>query len=315
MDNRFGEMKIFLRVVESGSFSEAARLSMMTPSTVSKLIGRVESRLGVQLVERSTRKLSITPEGLAYYERAQALIAELDDIEGFLSRKTVQLTGTIRINASVAFGALMVEPLLPEFWATYPDIVVDLSLSDEMADLYLDRTDIAFRVGKLQDSSLTARHLGNVPRLIVGAPDYLERFGRPESVSDLERHRCLGFNFRRAAPVWPLQDRGRIVDRIVRGPLLANNGETVRRAAIRGAGLARLAEYHVRKDLMAGRLVEVLADTGTRDEEEIHALYQGGKRVPQRIRAFLDFVVPRLQASLSPDFSSGRDLSRYPEPC
>ncbi|MEN3166308.1 LysR family transcriptional regulator [Gluconobacter sp. OJB] len=303
MDNRLGEMKIFLRVVESGSFSEAARLSMMTPSTVSKLIGRVESRLGVQLVERSTRKLSITSEGLAYYERAQALIAELDDLEGSLSRKAVQLTGIIRINASVAFGALMLEPLLPEFWTTYPDIVVDLSLSDEMADLYLDRTDVAFRVGKLQDSSLMARHLGTVPRLIVGAPEYLERFGQPESVDDLERHRCLGFNFQRAAPVWPLQERGRVVDRIIRGPLLANNGETVRRAAIRGAGLARLAEYHVRDDLNTGRLVEVLADRGTRDEEAIHALYQSGKQIPQRIRAFLDFVVPRLQVKLKPTIS------------
>lgn len=191
MDNRFGKMKIFLRVVERGSFSVAARLSMTTPSTVSKLIGRVENRLGV-------------------------------------------------------------------------------------------------------------RHLGSVPRLIVGTPDYLKRFGRPETVDDLEHHRCLGFNFRRAAPVWPLQERGRIVDRIVRGPLLANNGETVRRAAIRGAGLARLAEYHVREDLAAGCLVEVLAESGTRDGEEIHALYQGGKQVPQRIRVFLDFVIPRLQASLRP---------------
>ncbi|MBS1054046.1 LysR family transcriptional regulator [Gluconobacter kondonii] len=303
MDNRFGEMKVFLLIVESGSFSEAARRSMMTPSTISKLIGRVENRLGVKLVDRSTRKLSITPEGLAYYERAQALIAELEDMEGCLSRKTVQLTGIIRISASVAFGALVLEPVLPEFWATYPDIVVDLSLSDEMADLYLDRTDVAFRVGKLQDSSLMARHLGTVPRLIVGAPEYLERFGQPESVDDLERHRCLGFNFQRAAPVWPLQERGRVVDRIIRGPLLANNGETVRRAAIRGAGLARLAEYHVRDDLNTGRLVEVLADRGTRDKEAIHALYQGGKQIPQRIRAFLDFVVPRLQIKLKPAIS------------
>lgn len=300
MDNRFGEMKIFLRVVESGSFSEAARLSLTTPSTVSKLVGRLETRLGVRLVERSTRKLSVTPEGQAYYDRAQALMAEIDDMESALSQKTVQLQGTVRINASVAFGTLVLEPLLPAFWEAYPDILIDLSLSDEMADLYLDRTDIAFRVGRLQDSSLTARHLGTVPRLIVGSPAYLKRFGRPETVDDLEHHRCLGFNFRRAAPVWPLQDRGRIVDRIIRGPLLANNGETVRRAAIGGAGLARLAEYHVREDLSAGRLVEVLTDSGTRDEEEIHALYQGGKQLPHRIRGFLDFMVPRLQARLRP---------------
>ncbi|GBR69274.1 LysR family transcriptional regulator [Gluconobacter kanchanaburiensis] len=300
MDNRFGEMKIFLRVVESGSFSEAARLSLTTPSTVSKLIGRLETRLGVRLVERSTRKLSVTPEGHAYYNRAQTLMTEIDDMESTLSQKTVQLQGTVRINASVAFGTLLLEPLLPAFWETYPDILIDLSLSDEMADLYLDRTDIAFRVGRLQDSSLMARHLGKVPRLIVGSPAYLKQFGRPETVDDLEHHHCLGFNFRRAAPVWPLQDRGRIVDRIIRGPLLANNGETVRRAAIGGAGLARLAEYHVREDLSEGRLVEVLTNSGTRDEEEIHALYQGGKQLPHRVRGVLDFMVPRLQARLRP---------------
>lgn len=300
MDNRAGEMQVFVRVVEAGSFSEAARLLLMTPSTVSKLISRLEARLGVRLIERSTRRLSLTAEGQIYYDRSQALLAELDDVERELAEGGRQTSGSVRVNASVAFGTLGLEPLLPAFWDAYPNIVVDLSLSDEIVDLYLDRTDVAFRIGRLPDSNLTARRVGVATRRIVASPAYLARHGTPLTVDDLAGHDCLGFNFRRAAPVWPLKEGGRIVDRMVRGSLLANNGETVRRMAVAGAGLARLGDYHVRADIAAGRLVEVMAEAGVDDVEEIHALYLGVQRMPQRVRVFLDFVVPRLQ-----DFIAG----------
>ncbi|NVN11154.1 LysR family transcriptional regulator [Nguyenibacter vanlangensis] len=296
MDNRAGEMQVFVRVVEAGSFSEAARQLLMTPSTVSKLVGRMEDRLGVRLVERSTRRLSLTDEGRLFYERSLALLAELDDIEREVGQGAGGAEGTVRVNVSVAFGVLGIEPLLPEFWRTYPHVVIDLSLSDEIVDLYLDRTDIAFRVGPLTDSSLLARKIGEARRKIVAAPAYLQCHGTPLTVDDLDRHNCLGFNFRRAAPIWPLREGGRIVDRMVGGSLLANNGETVRRLVLAGEGLARLGDFHVREDLAQGRLVEVLADAGHGDAEDVHALYLGGQRMPQRIRLFLDFMVPRLQA-------------------
>lgn len=299
MDNRAGEMQVFLRVVEAGNFSEAARLLRMTPSTVSKMIGRIETRLGVRLLERSTRRLSLTTEGQIYYERSLALLAELDDVERNLSTGAASAGGTVRVNASVAFGVLGLEPLLPAFWDAHPNIVVDLSLSDEIVDLYLDRTDVAFRIGTLQDSAMMARRIGVARRKIVAAPDYLVRYGTPRTIDDLHRHNCLGFNFRRAAPVWPLKESGRIVDRTVSGALLANNGETVRRMALAGVGLARLGDYHARSDIDAGRLVEVLSDAVEGDEEEIHALYLGGPRLPQRVRTFLDFVSPRLQHFLT----------------
>jgi DNA-binding transcriptional LysR family regulator len=306
MDNRTGEMQVFLRVVETGSFSEAARLLRMTPSTVSKLIARVEDRLGVRLVERSTRRLSLTTEGQIYYERSQALLQDLDLIEQELSYGATATGGRVRVNVSVAFGVLGLEPLLPEFWRTYPNIVVDLSLSDEIVDLYLDRTDVAFRVGPLPDSGMMARRIGVARRKIVASSSYLSRCGTPRKVDDLSRHNCLGFNFRRAAPVWPLKESGRIVDRVVNGSLLANNGETVRRMALAGVGLARMGDYHVRTDLAADRLVEVLADVIEPDEEEIHAVFLGGPRMPQRVRVFLDFVVPRLQQFLGDD-APGKD--------
>jgi DNA-binding transcriptional LysR family regulator len=299
MDNRAGEMQVFVRVVEAGSFSEAARQLLMTPSTVSKLIGRIEDRLGARLVERSTRRLSLTEEGRLYYERSSALLAELDDIERQLTQGAGHASGTVRVNASVGFGTWGIEPLLPEFWEKEPNIIVDLSLSDEIVDLYLDRTDIAFRVGALTDSSLTARKIGTARRLIVASPAYVERHGTPFTFEDLDNHNCLGFNFRRSAPVWPQRQAGRIVDRMVQGSLLANNGETVRRLTVEGVGLARLADFHVAADLAAGRLVEVLADSAYSDAEDVHALYLGGQRVPQRVRAFLDFIVPRLQTFMT----------------
>lgn len=295
MDNRAGEMQVFVTVLEAGSFSSAARRLMMTPSTVSKLVARLEARLGVRLVERSTRALSLTTEGHLYHERALRVLADLEELERELATGSAGASGTVRISASVAFGTIALEPLLPAFWEAHPNIVVDLSLSDEMADLYLERTDIAFRVGGLADSSLTAANLGTARRMIVASPAYLERRGVPETVDDLDRHNCLGFNFRRSQPVWPMRTGGRIVDRMVTGNLLANNGETVRRLAVAGAGLARLGDYHAREDVAAGRLVEVLAGAGVGDEERIAALYLGPQRLPARVRVLLDFFVPRLR--------------------
>jgi DNA-binding transcriptional LysR family regulator len=298
MDNRTGEIKVFLRVVETGSFSEAARQLRMTPSTVSKLIGRIEARLGVRLLERSTRRLSLTQEGRVYHDRSHAILAELEAIERDLSQGAASITGMVRISASVGFGIVAIEPLLPAFWAEYPCIVVDLSLSDEIVDLYLDRTDVAFRVGALASSSLTALKLGTATRKIVASPDYLLRHGVPQSVEDLNHHACLGFNFRRSAPVWPLRDSGKMADRSLSGPLLANNGETVRRMALLGMGLARMGEFHIRDDLRSGALIEVLAEAVAGDTEDVHALFLGGERMPQRVRAFLDFMVPRLRTYL-----------------
>lgn len=298
MDNRAGEMQVFLRVVETSSFSEAARQLLMTPSTVSKLIGRIEARLGVRLLERSTRRLSLTGEGQIYYERSQNLLAELDAIEHDLSCGAASITGTVRVSASVGLGMVAIQPLLPAFWQEYPNIALDLSISDEVVDLYLDRTDVAFRVGRLANSGMTAIRLGSAPRKIVASSDYLRQRGVPKTAADLANHACLGFNFRRSAPVWPLLEGGRIIDNRVSGPLLANNGETVRRMALAGMGLARMGEFHIREDLSSGALVEVLADAIAGDSEDVHAVFLGGDHIPRRVRAFLDFMVPRLRTFL-----------------
>ena len=299
MDNRAGEMMVFVRVVEAGSFSEAARLLLMTPSTVSKLIARLEARLGVRLIERSTRRLVLTGEGQFYYERSQALLGQLDETEQQIALGGAEAEGVIRVTSSVTFGTAALEPILPEFLEAYPRIVVDLSLSDDVVDLYLDRTDIAIRVGKLQDSNLMARKIGETRRRIVASPAYLAKHGTPRAPEDLIHHNCLGFNFRRANPVWPMREGGRIVERMLSGSLLANNGETLRRMAVAGVGIARIADYHLRGPIARGELVELLPDSDIGETDEIHALFRGAQFLPARVRAFLDFTTPRMQRFLA----------------
>lgn len=298
MDNRAGEMEVFLRVVDAGSFSEAARQMLMTPSSVSKLVGRIEARLGVRLLERSTRRLVLTAEGHVYAERSRVVLAELAQIERDLFERcrlcgrhgSGQCLGRVRSRRDPAPSARLLGGL--SRGGRRP-----VALGRDRRP-YLDRTDIAFRVGTLASSSLTALKLGSPARKIVAAPAYLARRGVPRTAEDLARHDCLGFNFRRSAPVWPLRESGRIVDRGVTGPLLANNGETVRHMALAGMGLARMGEFHIREDLRSGALVEVLGDAVEGDLEDVHALFLGGERLPHRIRVFLDFMVPRLRAFL-----------------
>lgn len=296
-DSRAWDMRVFLRVAALGSFSAAGREVGMTPSSTAKLVTRLEERLGVRLVERSTRRLRLTAEGELYRERAESLLGDLDAMEAEVAGGARSPTGTIRISVSVPFGRHCLLPLLPDFTRAYPGIRLDLTLTDEVVDLYAARTDVAFRAGRLSDSALLAVRLGDVRRRIVASPDYLERKGTPESAADLERHDCLGFNFRRAAAVWPLKSGGRLVDREIDTRIVANNGETVRHLALLGLGLGRLAEYHIRNDLADGRLVSVLDDVLV-DSEEIHAVYTGRERVPHRVRAFLDHMTPRMRACL-----------------
>ncbi len=298
MDNRAGEMMVFVRVVETGSFSEAARAMLMTPSTVSKLIARLEARLGVRLIERSTRRLALTGEGQFYYERSQALLGQLDETEQQIAQGGAEAEGVVRVTSSVTFGTAALEPILPAFLEAYPNIIVDLSLSDEVVDLYLDRTDVAIRVGKLQDSNLMARKIGETRRRIAASPAYLARHGVPETPEDLAHHNCLGFNFRRTMPVWPMREGGRIVERMLSGSLLVNNGDTLRRMAIAGVGVIRLADYHLRGPIARGELVEILADSDIGEVDDIHALFRGAQFLPARVRAFLDFAVPHMQRFL-----------------
>ncbi|WBO21766.1 LysR family transcriptional regulator [Sphingomonas abietis] len=294
-------MRVFTRIVETGSFSEAGRRLHMTASAVGKMVGRIETRLGVRLIERSTRRLSLTDAGQLYHDRCFEILQEMDDLDNVIASGGAEISGTIRISASVGYGIYELEPLLPEFWAQHPKVTIDLSLSDEVVDLYLERTDLAFRVGTLSVSNLVATKLGRSPRIIVGSPDYLARHGVPRTIAELDAHNCLGFNFRRSVASWPLEENGRAIDRAVSGNFLANSGEGVRRMAVHGVGLARIGQFHAAEDIKAGRLVRVLEGAAPRQFEEVFAVHTGGPSMSPRLRTFLDFVTPRLRASLACD--------------
>lgn len=295
--NRSGEMEVFVRVVELGGFSAAARAFRMTPSAVSKLVGRLEARLGVRLFNRSTRKLQLTAEGAAFYERSTRLLADLDEAERTASAGEHPV-GRIRLNTNASFGTHILAPLIPEFLQRFPDVSLDIVHTDAVVDLLAERTDVAVRAGPLQSSRLIARKLGATRMVIVASPGYLARHGMPDSPTTLDAHNRLGFSYVRIRDSWPLLVDGRTVALPSLGQVQISDGEGLRHLALAGVGLARLAAFAVRADIEAGRLIPVLEDYNPGDLEEVHAVYLGqGGPLPARIRALLDFLAERARVA------------------
>lgn len=291
--NRSGELEMFVRVVECGGFSSAARAARMTPSAVSKLISRLETRLGARLLNRSTRQLQLTPEGSALYERATRILADLDDAER-VAGVGERAAGRVRINTSASYFNHILAPVLVEFLTNYPDITLDIVQTDTVVDVLAERTDVAIRAGPLKSSSLIARKLGETALIMVAAPCYLDRCGTPSSIADLEQHNRLGFSYSRAVDGWPLCENDRTIIVPTAGRIQTSDGEGLRRLALAGVGIARLASFSVRKDIDRARLVPVLDHLDTGEQEAFHAVYVGqGGPLPSRVRALLDFLVER----------------------
>ncbi len=289
--NRSGEIEVFVRVVEAGSFSAAARELRMTPSAVSKLMARLEARLGARLVSRSTRRLMLTPEGTAFYESGLRILADMVAAEREAAAGAAP-RGRLRVNTYVPFGVHRLVPLLPDFLQRYPEISVDLVLTDSVIDLMAERADVAIRAGPLGESRLVARKLGQSPVAVVAAPSYLERHGTPLTPADLDSHNRMGFGFVRHLDGWPFLDAaGNAVMVTIAGNTLVSDGEAMRLMTLAGAGISRLARWHVAGDIAAGRLVPLLEAFNPGDEEATHAVYVGqGRHLPARVRAFLDFL-------------------------
>lgn len=288
--NRSGEMEVFVRVIELGGFSPAARAAGMTPSAVSKLVARLEARLGARLLNRSTRQLQLTPEGCAFYERATRILADLEDAERIVGIGE-QAVGRVRINTSASYFNHILAPALPVFLTQHPSVTLDIVQTDAVVDLLADRTDVAVRAGPLKSSSLVARKLGETALTIVAAPSYLARCGEPRTIADLDRHHCLGFGYVRAVDGWPLRENGETIVVPASGRVQSSDGEGLRHLALAGVGLARLAAFTVRADIAAGRLLSVLDHLGAGQAEAFHAVYVGqGGPLPSRVRALLDFL-------------------------
>lgn len=294
VDNRSGEMEVFRRVVELGGFSAAAAEFGLTPSGASKLVSRLEARLAARLINRSTRRLQLTPEGEAFYDRAVRILSDMAEAEREASAGAAP-RGHLRVNSNVPFGRLYVAPLLSRFMTQHPEVTVDLILSDTVVDLMEERADVAIRVGPLRDSSLVARKLGSSRMVVVAAPDYLARRGTPQTPSDLAGHAGIGWTFRRSIGAWPFREGRR--EAAITPPLVAraSDGETARQLAVGAVGLARLGLFHVFQDIEAGRLTPVLEDFNPGDVEDTHAIYLGQRGpLPARVRVFVDFLAEHL---------------------
>ncbi|ESQ85475.1 LysR family transcriptional regulator [Asticcacaulis benevestitus] len=295
MADRSGEMEAFAAVAREHSLSAAARRLGLTPSAVSRAITRIEARLGVRLIVRTTRSITLTPEGEAYARGAARILADLAEVEDAIADQGVP-KGRLRVSAALAHGRLVIVPLLGEFSDRFPGIRLDVSLSDTLVDVLGGRADVAIRFGPLSDSPLTARRLGDTGRSIVASPEYLSRRGTPLVPEDLLGHNCLNFDFPRIEPGWPFRKDGHDYALGVSGTIEANNGETLVQLALQGVGIARVGNFHLADEITAGKLVVLLDDFNPQDREPIHAVFVGGSHMPARVRVFVDFLVERLTA-------------------
>ncbi|WP_186417851.1 LysR family transcriptional regulator [Bosea sp. CS1GBMeth4] len=292
LSNRSGEMEVFAAVVERGGFSAAAKVFGLSPSAVSKLVTRLEARLGARLVNRSTRKLQLTAEGQAFHQRCVTILSDIAEAECEAAAGRAP-RGRVRVNANVAFGNHVLLPLVPAFLAEHPELSLDLVLTDQVVDLLEERADIAIRVapGPLRGNQLMARKIGESGVAVIASPAYLARHGEPKTPAELEKHNLIGFNFARSVEGWPFRVDGELTSVAAVGNLLVGDGEIARQLAVAGIGLARLGRFHVEAEIAAGRLVTVLDDFNPGDTEAIHAVYLGqGGFVPARMRAFIDFL-------------------------
>jgi DNA-binding transcriptional LysR family regulator len=286
-------MEVLVRVVATGSFSAGGRALGLTPSAVSRIIARMEARLGVRLLIRTTRTLTLTPEGEAYHRAALRILGDLAETERAVMDQAAP-RGRLRVSASQGLGRLHILPLVGEFLALYPDILLDLSLSDAMVDLTGGQADVAIRVGQLPDSGLTARKLGDSDRVVVASPAYLARRGTPQTPADLTHHACIGFNFRRARQGWLFKRDGADFELAVSNGVEVNSGDAAVQLALDGVGIARVGRYVVAGDIAERRLIPLLEPFNAGEREPFHAVFIGGAQTPARVRVFVDFLAARV---------------------
>jgi DNA-binding transcriptional LysR family regulator len=290
-------MRLFTRVVDAGSFSEAGRVLGMAPSSVSRQISALEDSLSTQLFNRTTRKLSLTEAGGMFHERVQRILLDVEDATQAVTSLESAPRGTLRLNAPVGFGNYHVASALPLFLARYPDVTVELSLSDQFIDLVDEGVDVAVRIGALRDSTLVARRLADNRRLVYGAPDYLRRYGTPQTPQDLVHHHCVVYRYRPGHQSWVFEKDGERLEMTVTGPVSTNNSECLHKMILGGAGLAMLPTWMVYEDVAAGRLVPLLKDwlmSPTSLESGIHVVFPENRHLSPKVRAFIDFLADHI---------------------
>lgn len=286
------DLLLFAHVVKAKSFSGAARRLDVSKSRISKSVARLEAALGVRLLHRSTRRLSLTEVGEAYFEHCDRILEELTLADSTVSSLHLEPRGKLKISAPVAFSTLHVATALPDFMAQYPDLSVDMTISDRLVDLVEEGYDLALRITPEPGQNLVARRLAPIRRKICGSPAYLARRGIPLKPEDLARHNCLDYTYMNTQGLWRLKGPDGETSVAVSGNLRINDDEALSQAVLGGLGLALLPTFIVGRELQAGRLIEVLPGHVPL-ERFIYAVHMPSRHLPQKVRAFIEFLIKR----------------------
>lgn len=287
------ELAIFVAVVESGSFSRAAERLGQANSAISRAVKKLENKLGVNLLNRTTRQLSLTEEGERYFRRVQSVLQEMAAAETEVMETKSTPRGTLRVDAATPVVLHFLMPLIKPFRERYPEINLSLVSSETFINLIERKVDVAIRVGKLTDSSLRARPLFKSYRKIIASPDYIARYGKPETVEELRNHVLLGFTEPVSLNTWPIASAdGQLFE--ATPDISSNSGETLKHLCLSGNGIASLSDYMIDKELASEELVDLLADKRLPVEMPFSAVYYSDRAVSTRIRAFIDFISEHL---------------------
>jgi DNA-binding transcriptional LysR family regulator len=292
--DRFDAVAVFVEVAEHRSFAEAARRLGRSPTAVTRAISELEARLGVRLLNRTTRAVSVTEAGDRFLVGARHVLANLDEIERAAAGEGTAPRGELSLTAPILFGRLHVLPIATEFLDRFPDVSVALSLLDRAVDLVEEGLDVAVRIGALAESSAIATRVGAVHRVAVASPDYLARYGTPRAPADLGDHVAIAFSGIAGAERWMFRDHARDVSVAIKPRLVVTTAEAALDSARAGFGVTRVLSYQAAVDIARGSLLRVLKKYEG-DELPIHVLYPGGRHPPPKLRAFLDFIIPRLR--------------------
>jgi DNA-binding transcriptional LysR family regulator len=313
MNDQIRELSVFLRVTEAASFSAAARSLDCNPSTVSKLIQRLENRLNVRLFNRSSRALSLTHEGERFLEAAQRVMEAIEEAEHSVGGRATDTSGSLRINTSLSFAQHLLAPHLPEFLRRHPKLRLEMILSTTPLDMIEHQIDVSLRGGNIPDSSLIAKRITGSRWVICASPRYLAQAGTPRTIEDLEAHNCLNFPAGSYRSTWPLRRDGKTVPVEVKGNFVSASPELLRLMACDGLGIVRLNEFHVGDDLARGQLVALLRDFEPDVEEAVYAVYASKRNLSPRVKLFLEFLEDRLFArGLNPSLAGVRAVSISP---
>jgi DNA-binding transcriptional LysR family regulator len=286
---KFRQISTFVEVVARGSLSAAARAEGIAPAMIGRRLDALEERLGVKLLQRTTRRLALTDEGAAFLEECQRILAELEEAEAAASERSARATGSLLVSAPAGFGRQHVAPLLPSFLAEHRELSVNLNLSDRVVDVIGEGVDVAIRIASLTDSNLVGVKLADNQRVVVASPAYLKRHGTPQSLADLAKHSCLAISSEGSQRGWTFRDHGKIVTLRVGGNMVCNDGAVLHDWAVAGKGLAWRSMWEVAAQIEAGRLCTVLDDYAA-PGNDIYAVFAQRRHLPLRIRAFVDFL-------------------------